>query len=175
MEGGGADQKGIGAKFGLCLLSAKKRFRAWRLFSVNHQAVDSRGQGKPSDGNRANFHAASGQTLQAVDQKVAQDWIQQAAAQPDDGDCHSEQGPGAKHPEEVLEPKNSFAARFLRHLGFSSSIISTRTRERLSLSQRSACSLIARCTSASWMKSRAFSRVGGVCLRDSERGTTRFL
>ncbi len=140
---------------------------------MNHQAVHVDHQGKPADGDRAHFDSAGGQILQAIDQEMAQDGIQQAAAQPDDADCHAEKSPCAEYPEEVLEPENFLAARFLGHLDFSSSKVSTRTRERLSCSQRSACSLMARCTRASWIKSRAFSIVGGVCLRDSARGTTR--
>src|ERR1700719_3034618 len=139
---------------------------------MDHQAVHGGIQRKPPDRNRAHFHAGSGQILQAVDQEAAQEGIGEAAAERDDGQRHAKQSPGAEHPEEVFEPKNLLVARFLGHWGFSSSMISTRTRVRLSLSQRSACSLMALCTSASWIKSRAFSSVGGVWPRDSARGTT---
>ena len=64
-----------------------------------------------------------------------------------------------------LRPVDSRMAAFALHCGACSSIFSRCTRPRLSFNQRSACSSMPRCTSASWIYSRAASSEGGSCPR----------
>src|ERR1700733_11006120 len=114
---------------------SEQRFRSRRFAAMNHQAMQSNAQRKPLDGQRAHLDAAAGDRLQAPYDQPAKQWIAGSTNEKYD---NNQEGEGGQHPWRVYHPAPDRMAAFALHDGPGSSIFSTRTRPRLSFSQRSA-------------------------------------